>query len=101
MADWVTLPPAGAGGRAAARTRLHRVRSRAAAVRSNVAFSTLGIRARTAEYAQDKLEQLISLAYNNTVTDTTVFPAVNSNGVTVSPEDLVIDGIYNYGLDRG
>src|SRR5260370_18053580 len=30
--------------------------------------------ARTAEYAQDKMEQLISLAYGDTVTDTTQFP---------------------------
>ena len=36
--------------------------------------------ARTAEYAQDKLEQLISIAYTDTITDTTVFPAVNSGG---------------------
>ena len=36
--------------------------------------------ARTTEYAQDKLEQLNSLAYGDSVTDTTVFPAVNSGG---------------------
>ena len=30
--------------------------------------------ARTAEYAQDKMEQLNSLAWGDTVTDTTVFP---------------------------
>jgi type II secretory pathway pseudopilin PulG len=31
--------------------------------------------ARTAEYAQDKMEQLMSLGYGDTVTDTTQFPA--------------------------
>jgi hypothetical protein len=36
--------------------------------------------ARCTEYAQDKLEQLNSLAYGDSVTDTTVFPAVNSGG---------------------
>lgn len=32
--------------------------------------------ARTAEYAQDKMEQLLALGYQDTKTDTTVFPAV-------------------------
>ena len=32
--------------------------------------------ARTAEYAQDKMEQLLALAYSDQFTDTTVFPAV-------------------------
>jgi len=32
--------------------------------------------ARTAEYAQDKMEQLLSLRYGDNSTDTTVFPAV-------------------------
>src|SRR6266851_1412839 len=36
--------------------------------------------ARTAEYAQDKMEQLISLAFGDSTTDTTVFPANNSGG---------------------
>ncbi len=36
--------------------------------------------ARTTEYAQDKMEQLISLAYGDSTTDTTVFPANNSGG---------------------
>jgi len=31
--------------------------------------------ARTTEYAQDKLEQLMALAYGDTITDTRVFPA--------------------------
>jgi hypothetical protein len=36
--------------------------------------------ARAAEYAQDKMEQLISLAYADGTTDTTVFPAVSTGG---------------------
>jgi len=36
--------------------------------------------ARTAEYAQDKMEQLISLAFCDLQTDTTVFPAASSGG---------------------
>jgi type II secretory pathway pseudopilin PulG len=45
--------------------------------------------ARTAEYAQDKLEQLISLNYNDTSSNTTVFPAgipptdTNGTGLTL------------------
>src|SRR5207244_2414113 len=34
--------------------------------------------ARTTEYAQDKMEQLLSLAYGDATSDTTVFPAVNA-----------------------
>jgi type II secretory pathway pseudopilin PulG len=33
------------------------------------------LQARTTEYAQDKMEQLIGLAYGDTGTDTTVFPS--------------------------
>ena len=40
--------------------------------------------ARTTEYAQDKMEQLISLAYGDSTTDTTVFPANNSGGTGLS-----------------
>jgi hypothetical protein len=36
--------------------------------------------ARTTEYAQDKMEQLMALAYNDGVSDTRVFPAANSGG---------------------
>jgi prepilin-type N-terminal cleavage/methylation domain-containing protein len=38
--------------------------------------------ARTAEYAQDKLEQLISLSYADNNTDTTVFPACSATSIT-------------------
>ncbi len=42
--------------------------------------------ARTAEYAQDKMEQLMALAYNDSTTDTTVFPAVtNPPGTGLAP----------------
>jgi hypothetical protein len=36
--------------------------------------------ARTAEYAQDKMEQLLALSYGDTTSDTTVFPSANSGG---------------------
>jgi prepilin-type N-terminal cleavage/methylation domain-containing protein len=36
--------------------------------------------ARTTEYAQDKLEQLMALAFNDTATDTRVFPATDVDG---------------------
>jgi Prokaryotic N-terminal methylation motif len=36
--------------------------------------------ARTAEYAQDKMEQLLVLAYGDSVTDTRVFPAASLGG---------------------
>jgi hypothetical protein len=36
--------------------------------------------ARTTEYAQDKMEQLLALAYSDAVSDTRVFPAGTSGG---------------------
>lgn len=36
--------------------------------------------ARTAEYAQDKMEQLLGLVYGDAQSDTTVFPAANTGG---------------------
>jgi len=36
--------------------------------------------ARTTEYAQDKMEQLVSLAFNDTVSDTRFFPAAPTAG---------------------
>lgn len=38
------------------------------------------LQARTAEYAQDKMEQLLALTFCDGTTDTTVFPASNSGG---------------------
>jgi prepilin-type N-terminal cleavage/methylation domain-containing protein len=40
--------------------------------------------ARSAEYAQDKLEQLMSLSFGDTVTDTRVFPAAATGGSGLS-----------------
>jgi type II secretory pathway pseudopilin PulG len=40
--------------------------------------------ARTAEYAQDKTEQLMSLAYTDSTSDTTVFPTANGGGSGLS-----------------
>lgn len=40
--------------------------------------------ARSAEYAQDKLEQLMALSFGDTVTDTRVFPAVPAGGSGLS-----------------
>src|SRR6185503_153873 len=38
------------------------------------------LEARTTEYAQDKMEQLLSIAFTDAVTNTTVFPAVGGGG---------------------
>jgi hypothetical protein len=40
--------------------------------------------ARTTEYAQDKMEQLLSLAYTDSATDTTVFPSNAAGGTGLS-----------------
>ena len=42
------------------------------------------LEARTTEYAQDKMEQLLVLAYGDGVTDTVVFPAAASGGTGVA-----------------
>src|SRR5229473_5951209 len=41
--------------------------------------------ARTAEYAQDKMEQLLALRYGDTQTDTTVFPSAIAGGTGLAP----------------
>ncbi len=41
--------------------------------------------ARTTEYAQDKLEQLMALSYGDSVTDTRVFPATDTDGSGLTP----------------
>ena len=41
--------------------------------------------ARTTEYAQDKMEQLMALAYTDAVSDTRVFPAATSGGKGLIP----------------
>jgi prepilin-type N-terminal cleavage/methylation domain-containing protein len=49
-----------------------------------IAFSTSEnqghLSSRAAEYAQDKLEQLMALSYGDTVSDTRVFPATDTGG---------------------
>ena len=40
--------------------------------------------ARTTEYAQDKMEQLMALAYGDATSNTTVFPANNAGGTGVA-----------------
>jgi len=46
--------------------------------------------ARTTEYAQDKMEQLMALAYGDLNSDTRTFPAPNSGG-----SGLAVGGSYN------
>ena len=46
--------------------------------------------ARTTEYAQDKMEQLLALPYGDTMSDTTTFPAANSGG-----SGLAVGGSYD------
>lgn len=41
--------------------------------------------ARTTEYAQDKMEQLLALTYGDTTSDTRTFPAGNSGGSGLAP----------------
>ncbi|MBI2817407.1 MAG: prepilin-type N-terminal cleavage/methylation domain-containing protein [Acidobacteria bacterium] len=57
--------------------------------------------ARTAEYAQDKMEQLSSLSYADSVSDTTQFPSVNFGGTGLLPggssdPDSPEDGYTDY-----
>jgi prepilin-type N-terminal cleavage/methylation domain-containing protein len=57
--------------------------------------------ARVTEYAQDKLEQLLALAYSDQLSDTRVFPAAPTGGTglavggtsdpTAAPVDLYVD----------
>ena len=58
------------------------------------------LNARVTEYAQDKLEQLMSLSYGNAVADTRVFPATDTGGSGLAfgggvdpaaPVDLYVD----------
>jgi len=60
----------------------------AVATTSTENYGHLG--ARTAEYAQDKMEQLLALAWGDEVSDTTVFPATNAGGT-----GLLVGGSWN------
>jgi hypothetical protein len=42
------------------------------------------LEARTTEYAQDKMEQLLALVYTDSASDTTMFPAADSGGTGLS-----------------
>ena len=53
---------------------------------------------RTTEYAQDKMEQLLALAYGDTTSNTVVFPAVNfgGSGLAVGGSTDVSAPVNNY-----
>jgi len=61
---------------------------------SGIAISTTEnqghLAARTTEYAQDKMEQLLSLDYGDAITDTRTFPAATTGGT-----GLTVGGSYN------
>jgi hypothetical protein len=61
---------------------------------------------RTTEYAQDKMEQLLALAYGDSVSDTVVFPAAGGGGSglavggstnTAAPVNLYVDWLAQDG----
>jgi hypothetical protein len=61
---------------------------------------------RTTEYAQDKMEQLLALAYGDSSTDTVIFPAVSAGGSglalggsanTAAPVNKYVDWLGNDG----
>lgn len=57
--------------------------------------------ARATEYAQDKMEQLLALAYTDSTTDTRVFPSVNAGGTGLaiggsSSPNAPVDGYVDY-----
>jgi hypothetical protein len=68
------------------------------------------LEARTAEYAQDKMEQLLALAYGDTLSNTVVFPATATGGsgltvggstTTSSPVNLYVDWLGRDGTLLG
>ncbi len=71
------------------------------------------LEARTTEYAQDKMEQLLAIAFTDAVTDTTQFPAIaaptTGSGLAVggsvdpaAPVDMYVDWLaYNGDLKGG
>jgi prepilin-type N-terminal cleavage/methylation domain-containing protein len=54
--------------------------------------------ARTTEYAQDKLEQLMALSYGDSTTDTRVFPsnAAGGTGLTIGGSDVPAAPVDKY-----
>ena len=62
--------------------------------------------ARTTEYAQDKMEQLLVLAWGDTTSDTRVFPSINTGGTGLavggsSNPDTPVAGYADYLDSRG
>ena len=64
------------------------------------------LEARTTEYAQDKMEQLLALAYTDTTSNTVVFPAADIGGTglavggsvdTAAPTDGYVDWLAHDG----
>jgi hypothetical protein len=51
--------------------------------------------ARATEYAQDKMEQLLALSYDDTVSDTRTFPATNTALTTPLAVGLTVGGSYD------
>jgi hypothetical protein len=57
--------------------------------------------ARTTEYAQDKMEQLLALTYGDNTSNTTVFPATPAGGTGLAvgggvPPAAVVNGYVDY-----
>jgi hypothetical protein len=52
--------------------------------------------ARTAEYAQDKMEQLLALAYTDSVSNTIVFPAASSGGTGLTVGGSTTNPVNGY-----
>jgi hypothetical protein len=68
------------------------------------------LEARTTEYAQDKMEQLLTLVYTDAVTNTVVFPATSSGGTglaiggstdTAAPVNGYVDWLSQDGTPLG
>jgi prepilin-type N-terminal cleavage/methylation domain-containing protein len=63
-----------------------------AAVTLKITENQGNLAARTTEYAQDKMEQLLALTYGDTIADTRVFPAAGAGGT-----GLTVGGSINPG----
>jgi hypothetical protein len=52
--------------------------------------------ARTTEYAQDKMEQLLALAYTDSISNTVVFPAASSGGTGLTVGGSTTNPVNGY-----
>jgi len=52
--------------------------------------------ARTTEYAQDKMEQLLALAYTDSISNTVVFPATSSGGTGLTVGGSTTNPVNGY-----